>query len=141
MKKSIPIISILITLFLISCCNKEISKSTNATNKPPKSYLLKSAAQTRFGNNYKIVFNQDGNYALCTGFDKTQKAVSQTKFFIFDVKENKITFEDNVVNGEVNWAGKYKIVVKRLPGIVQKFQKPAPINLYFYNVITQKKSN
>ena len=58
-------------------------------------------------------------------------------FFIYDLVNNKITYESNISKGSVSWKSGYEIRLEEIPGTIQK--NMTSTNVYILNVKTNSK--
>lgn len=125
------------------CSNCKVYDSRVNSEKPVLKNTIKNAAIEKFGKNAKIVFNKDKKFAIVIGnniIDKNHQ-LEKTPFFVYDILNKKIIFEDNVVESKIFWEDKFVVRTARLPGIISKNNEENKfVGGYSFNVLTLKKS-
>jgi len=62
------------------------------------------------------------------------------QFFVYDLKNEKVLFEDSLANGSVKWLNDYQIQVSTVPGIVTEDEEvDKKLMGYIYDVKLQRK--
>ncbi|MCB9058934.1 MAG: hypothetical protein H6627_10235 [Calditrichae bacterium] len=100
--------------FLLSYCQPATEKMNNLTE-------IEQIAFEKYTDKYILNKNTNGSHTLCIKHEPDTKTQPFTplSFFIFDNTENKVVFEDNLPNGDVEWLNDFQIKVTTFPGIVQ----------------------
>ena len=129
---------ILITILINACCGSKESAKIQISGD------YKKIAESKLGDNYKIIFNSDSTYLTAYQLNKNPNENIQPtlKFFVYDLFEEKILFEDNLPNGKVEWINDHQVKVSTTPGIVSgKEEKNKSLFGYTYDVNLKKKIN
>ena len=124
---------LILLIFITIGCNPP----GNKTEHPAE---ITKIALEKYQDHFNFLQNKDTLYVICFRQD-SETALNPTpplRFFVFDVKNKKIIFEDNLPNGSVKWIDKYKIGVKTIPGIIRK-DEILPEYTYVYDVLLKKK--
>ncbi len=103
---------------------------------------LKGLAYDKYHQGFNILYNKSNTYALVISKIISDKTIGQEKssFFIFNIKEKKIIFEDDVIDSEIFWEKDFVVRTGRLPGIIKKDKEnPNIVGGYTFNVLTLKK--
>ena len=112
-KMTIPFLSFL--LLLCGC--------TAARNKcAPRRARLRSVAVEKYGAFYRTSFNSDRRFAIVRKQEK-ESALDPNpalQFFVFDMKNGVVVFEDNVGAARVRWNNSRQIEVVVTPGTVSR---------------------
>jgi len=98
-------------------------------------------AFSKFGNDTISIYNRDKTYVLCLKSDNL-KAINPnapTIFFIYDLKENKIIYKDQISSAVISWYSNNELLISTQKGIIT-----SPIDKgkskYIYNLKTRKKT-
>lgn len=129
---------ILITILINACCGSKESAKIQISGD------YKKIAESKLGDNYKIIFNSDSTYLTAYQLNKNsnENILPALKFFVYDLSEEKILFEDNLPNGKVEWINDHQVKVSTTPGIVSgKEEKNKSLFGYTYDVNLKKKIN
>lgn len=130
------ILLLLTTVFFLSCCASSKNSSPEKTT---------PAYETLAGQKYKstvqYLFNAGRNYVLCVHRDRpaAAKAGGTLAFFVYDLKKERLIFEDSLTDGHVNWIDEHQIQVTNIPGIVRVDEFPKETRGYVFDVTTGKK--
>jgi hypothetical protein len=129
---------ILITILINACCGSKESAKIQVSGD------YKKIAESKLGDNYKIIFNSDSTYLTAYQLNKNSNENIQPalKFFVYDLSEEKILFEDNLPNGKVEWINDHQVKLSTTHGIVSgKEEKNKSFISYTYDVNLKKKIN
>jgi hypothetical protein len=129
---------ILITVLINACCGSKESAKIQISGD------YKKIAESKLGDNHKIIFNSDSTYLTAYKLNKNsdENILPALKFFVYDLSEEKILFEDNLPNGKVEWINDHQVKVSTTPGIVSgKEEKNKSLFGYTYDVNLKKKIN
>ncbi|MFA6596137.1 MAG: hypothetical protein WCS69_00330 [Ignavibacteriaceae bacterium] len=99
---------------------------------------ISELAKEKYGETFTLQENETKEFYLGTnrGKSSTETAI---KFFVYEKKTHKIIHEDFVNLGSVQWAGRFKIRVRKFSGIV-KFKNDGEENRgYVFDVKTKQK--
>ncbi|MCB0267048.1 MAG: hypothetical protein KDE52_05555 [Calditrichaeota bacterium] len=96
-------------------------------------------AADKYQNNVRYSLNDDSTYVICTSVTKSVQ-LKITRFFIFDIANDKVLFEDSVINGSVAWLNATQVQIYSQPGIVKgdESETAAP-GSYIFDVVQQKR--
>lgn len=99
----------------------------------------KMIAADKYQNNVRYSLNDDSTYVICTSVTKSVQ-LKITRFFIFDIANDKVLFEDSVINGSVAWLNATQVQIYSQPGIVKgdESETAAP-GSYIFDVVQQKR--
>lgn len=133
---SIAIIFI-ITIILSSCSNYNNGYKTDSK----KPAYIKTAIE-KYSNNINYIFAPDSLHVICYKTEK--KSISnptpQHRFFIYDLKNEKIIYEDNGRSDDIEWINNTQIRVLKRPGIISVDPKKNMKMLgYIYDINQNKK--
>jgi hypothetical protein len=103
---------------------------------------LEAVALDKFGAASRVSYNSDKHFALvCAQEARTaQNPNPSLRFFIFDVINEKIIFEDNLNAALARWKTGFQIEVIFTPGMVSKEDAGRPKG-YIYDVKTGIKTD
>ncbi len=98
-------------------------------------------AKQRYESNIHYDFNPAKTVVLCIKQAKSsaKHVYPPLAFFVYDLKNSKILFEDALRNGEVKWVNNNQIAVHTIPGIVQVDEKGGAGSGYIYDIKSAKK--
>lgn len=127
------------SILLSACCSSDKIKKENKQTEPD---FIKMA-ERKFDKDYKLVFNSDSTYLIARSsvFKEPDKITNTLKFFIYDNQNNKIIFEDNLVNATIKWLNDHQVQINQTPGIVKGKEDEDRMYGYVYDVVEQKKIN
>jgi hypothetical protein len=121
--------------FLTACnsANTDIQKSGD-----PKNY--ETIAAEKYGDNIEYIFNSPKTHVICLKRNKPSPQIPQNQisFFIYDLKNGEIIFEESSIDAEVRWKSEDQVEVRITPGIVSG-EETAEDFIYVYDVISRKK--
>ena len=130
-------VSLLFLFLIAACCNtKNVSEKFN-TQHPTYKEIAKSKYE-----NYKVKFNTDSTYAVVYSFSKkvTNQLNPALRFFIYNNKDEKVIFEDNLTNGNVEWINNHQLKVTTEPEIISGIdEKNKEMFGYIYDTTTKRK--
>jgi len=113
-----------------------LATDTSSSVTPYKTLALK-----KYHSQVVYKLNPDKTYVLCVKKQNPKpfvpKQFTQLRFFVYDLKTNKLIFEDSLENGHVQWENSNQIKVTITPEIVKDIEVKE--YGYRYNVITRKK--
>ena len=120
---------------LISCSSveKDIEEKNSDLDE------LMQLATVKYKNNFNIEYNSNKKFALCIHKNKSNiPGPESINFFVYDLINNKITYEDNISKGSVSWQSEYEIKLEEIPGTIQK--NMTSTNVYILNIKTNSKT-
>ena len=103
---------------------------------------IRVVATEKFGRDYKIFNNKSTTFAICLNEKNRLKAaeVNRISYFIFDIKNSEIIFEDSLSNSNVGWENDNLVTVTRIPGMIKKNDESINRNkIYSFDVLSRKK--
>ena len=105
------------------------------------STTYRTIAEKRYVGEVNYIFNESNTFVICQKRYKTNQAdISPLDFFVFDLKNEKIAFEESEVKGEVCWLNDHQIKVSLVPGIVTgDEQADRKLFGYIYDLNLRKK--
>ena len=127
----------LITIFIPSCSN--YNNGYKADNQKA-SYLKK--AEEKYSDNISYMFSSDSAFVICykTEMQTTKNSIPQSKFFIYDLNNDKIVFEDKGRSDKIEWIDNTKLRVLKRPGIISVDpKKNLKLLGYIYDLKNNKK--
>lgn len=145
--KRIPYLLMLFALFTLSfkCSSSEESSKIKDSNDTKTENIetvdeYVKLAKERFNDNYSIQMNSDKSYVLCFTKSLDGKEQAPLKYFLYDLNNEKIIFEDAVGPGSVQWINDYQIQVSVIPGIIKGEENfEGNISGYIYDTKKKKK--
>lgn len=137
-KKSYFLIFIfLLTIFMSSCSNYNDGYKTDNQK---ASYI--ETAEDKYSDNISYMFSSDSAFVICykTEIQTTGNPTPQSKFFIYDLNNDKIVFEDNSRSDRIEWIENTKLRVLKRPGIISVDPKiNSKLLGYIYDLKYKKK--
>ncbi|NUM80758.1 hypothetical protein HUU42_08125 [bacterium] len=125
-------------LLIIFYANPACKTSGTAVNyQSNEKYRI--TAQSKLGDHAEFLFNQDSSFVLCMKTLNAEKnaQVNSVSFFIFDLKEQIVVFEDALANVSVEWKSNEQVQVTKIPGTVKKDNQE--LKGYIFDVKSKKK--
>ena len=129
---------VIFSLFIFSCTGSRVKQKL----RDGEASYKKIAAQ-KYLLNVKYLFSPDSMNVACYKVEPQSKEnyKPQFKFFIYNLKTNKIVFEDNSRSDKIEWIGNSKLRVSKRPGIVSVKPEENRKSLgYVYDLTKHKKS-
>ncbi|RMH73748.1 MAG: hypothetical protein D6675_01630 [Gemmatimonadetes bacterium] len=131
---------ITLLLLITSCTPPPRPPSPHITRDNP--LLYQEIAQRRFLGQAEYRFNPTKTHVMVIRRGKTRpftpKYAQPLEFFIFDLAEQRIVYEDQQANGKVTWVTPHQIKVTLFPETMQGIENE-PYG-YLYDVQTQQKT-
>ncbi|MCH8170994.1 MAG: hypothetical protein IIB07_07685 [Bacteroidetes bacterium] len=127
----------LITIFIPSCSNYNNGYKTDNQ----KASFLKTA-EDKYSDNISYLFSSDSAFVICykTEIQTTNNSTPQSKFFIYDLNNDKIVFEDKGRSDKIEWIDNTKLRVLKRPGIISVDpKKNLKLLGYIYDLKNNKK--
>jgi len=130
-------VSFLLIFSIGACCGSKNISDKLSSNNP--SYI--EIAKDKYHEDYKVLFNTDSTYLVVFSFVKNdaEQLYSALRFFVYDDKNEKIIFEDNLPNGKVEWINYNQIQVSTIPGIVRGDDNKNNPSVYIYDIKQKRK--
>lgn len=110
-----PIFIFLITIFISSCSNYNDGYKTKDQKAP-----YKKIAKEKYSDNINYMFSPDSAFVVSYKTEKqtTDNSTPQSKFFIYDLNNNKVVFEDDSRSDKIEWINNIQLRVLKRPGII-----------------------
>ena len=129
---------LLVLYFIVSCRSVETDKKENQLEAFNTEKLTLIATE-KYEKNFILEYNSTKDFVLCIHKKKSNiPGPESINFFIYDLVNNKITYESNISKGSVSWQSEYEIKLEEIPGTVQK--NIPPTTMYLLNVKTNSKT-
>ena len=129
---------LIILYFIVSCKSVETDKKENQFEAFNTEKLTLIATE-KYKKNFIFEYNSNKDFALCIHKNKSNiPGPESINFFIYDLSNDKITYESNLSKGNVSWNSEYEIKMEEIPGTIQKNMQQTDI--YILNVITNTKT-
>lgn len=125
-------------LLIIFYANPACKTSGTAVNyQSNEKYRI--TAQSKLGDHAEFLFNQDSSFVLCMKTLNAEKnaQLNSIKFFVYDLKEQTVVFEDALPNASVIWKSNDQVEVTKISGAVSKDGQKA--KGYIFDVKSKKK--
>lgn len=133
---------IMFLTILVSCTSAKKTSVASQENQhgSPAVEKYKTLAMEKYKEGIDYVFNESGSFVMCVHAAKPsaehpQKTIS---FFVYDLKNEKILYEESVGDGSVKWKNDVQIEITSKIGIITPSHQSNIIH-YVYDVSTQKK--
>jgi len=127
-----------ISFVLISFnCQKDVTKDNGKPN-----ISFEKIALEKYKTNISYQYSPDSNFVACFRKETVDESngAPQLHFFIFDLNNEKIVFEDNLRSEKLLWIDNYKLKVTKRPGMITNDPKTnAEMMGYIYDVKQNKK--
>ncbi|MFC1481418.1 hypothetical protein ACFL6E_04125 [Candidatus Neomarinimicrobiota bacterium] len=137
LKLSFLILQLTVVHALASCASAdEDSSSATSVGKYTKLAIAK------YHDNISYQVNSAHSYVLCYKQSRptNQNPFPPLQFFVYDLENDKVQFEDSLVNGSVYWLNDYQLQVSKIPGIVTHDEEAnRQLMGYIYDVLHQRK--
>ncbi len=129
---------LLILYFIVSCKSVETDKKENQLEALNTEKLTLIATE-KYEKNFTLEYNSNKDFALCIHKNKSNiPGPESINFFVYDLMNNKITYENNISKGSVSWQSEYEIKLEEIPGTIQK--NMTSTNVYILNIKTNSKT-
>ena len=127
----------LLTAFLLvftACRAREIARSES----PIAQYEV--LARQKYGAGVEYVFNSSKTAILCVKKSKPTQLYpqQQVSFFVYDITDRRILFEDEIPNGSVGWKDEYSALVEVVPGTEKGEENSPRRHGYLFDLRTRK---
>ncbi|RDC61682.1 hypothetical protein [Adhaeribacter pallidiroseus] len=128
-------------LLLLSGACKPVGTSATTVPVPMKnSSGYRQLAESRLGGKVQYAFNE--THTLVLGFSSEPMAAPGIthllRFLVIALKDNRLLYEDQIANAQVEWYNNAQLKIRTSPGILQN-QLNQPKNYYLYDLETQQK--
>ncbi len=125
------------TIIFSSCSNYNKSYGTDSEK---ISYI--KIAKEKYSDNINYLFSPDSLFVVCYKTEKltTDNSTPQSRFFIYNFKNEKIIFEDKSRSDNIEWLNSSQIQVLKRPGIISvDAKKNLKMLGYIFDVNQNKK--
>lgn len=136
-KLSFFILQLTIVHALVSCAS--VRRDPVSVNSVAKYTKL---AIEKYHNNITYQANLSHSYILCSTQSRATglNPFPTVKYFVYDIKHDKVLFEDSVAKGSIKWLNDDQFQVSTVPGIVRIDEGAnGQLRRYIYDVLLQKK--
>lgn len=135
--KGSHILFLLSFLLIIVACSQ--SKDITAQTETNSNFEL--LAKEKFSENYVMEFNSSKSYMLCfKNVDHKMKNSFASAYFIYDLKNDVVLFEETIGVGSVKWLNDNQVEISPVPGIVKGGEKEEDMKVsYIYDITLKKK--
>jgi len=125
---------LIIISFLSMKCSSAIEESKNMN--------YSEIAKEKLGTGTAEIMNESKDFVLIEKRESEtdNKTFGKIQFIVFDLENNKITYEDTLVNANISWFNNYFLKVTTIPGIIRGDQDSSPIT-YMIDVKSGKKND
>ena len=124
---------LIVALLLLPACAS--SSRPPASARAAENY--KNLALAKYGEGVEFIFNESETHVLCLKQNKVKlsPALPQDplRFFVYDLQNEKIVYEDSIEDGSVNWISNSELQISIIPGIVSGDENPEDFT-YIYDV-------
>ena len=137
LKLSVLILQLTIVFTLASCASAK--KDSNSVDSVEK---YRKLAVDKYKDNITYRVNLTHSYVLCYKQSRptSQNPFPPVQFFVYDLKNEKVLFEDSLANASIKWLNDYQIQVSTIPGIVTGDEEAdKKLMGYIYDVKLQRK--
>jgi hypothetical protein len=119
----------------LACCGTQKKSKTRSTQNE-----YQSIAITKYQSNIEYLFNDSQSHVVCLTLSKPRamQPHPELKFFIFDINEDEILFEDSLLNAKVGWISDSQVEVEFIPEIISEDEEISKSG-YVFDVNTMKK--
>ncbi len=129
---------LLILYFIVSCKSVETDKKENQFEVLNTEKLTLIASE-KYKKDFILEYNSNKKFALCIHKNKSNiPGPESINFFVYDLSNDKITYESNISKGSVSWNSEYEIKIEEIPGTIQKNMPQT--NIYLLNVINNTRT-
>jgi hypothetical protein len=138
MKTVHQILTGLLSLLLVSCGSSRLDLKESESQ--PARY--QAMAFQKYGRGTEFVFNESKTVVLCLTRSKPSAIhpQQQVSFFVFDLSSDTTIFEDEIVNGSVDWKDSFTLLVSTIPGMVKSEESSAgQMSGYIFDLRSRKK--
>lgn len=99
------IFAIFVFGFLASC---SVSHKITDKKLEKSKVILTTIAQNKYKDNYNILYNKKGDFAIVTKREKeVVKLIPDLNYFVYSMKTKTIVIEDHLIAGNVYWEKNY----------------------------------
>ncbi len=123
-------------LFGCASSSKDASNNPGLTKSGANADYQKVALQ-KYQKDISYSFNSEKSYVICTHKSKqpSPRRPRATHFFIYDIKNNTVLFEDAQARAKVRWINPFQVEVAVIPGIVKGDESEGTqIHGYIYDI-------
>ncbi|MGD9899150.1 MAG: hypothetical protein AB7T22_08485 [Calditrichaceae bacterium] len=116
------------------------SGSKKSGSQQPADETYKQLAIQKYQNKITYSFNSDTTLVICARQEKptSQRPFSNVQFFVYDLINESVVYEDQLPMGSVRWFDKDQLELNTIPGIVSGAEDNGA-RVYIVNLKTGKK--
>jgi hypothetical protein len=94
-------------------------------------------AEQRYGTDVEYLPNEGKSFVICLNRPKVPPGnpLQPLRFFVFDMENAAIVFQDSLENADINWLDNTRFAVRIIPGIITEGEEP---DGYEFDVLTRK---
>jgi len=110
-------LQLFLLFFLFGCvANKKMNKEEVNTQK--KTY--QQVAEKKMGKNIDYGLNADKSYVMCKKMipDRTLNPNQLIEFFIYDIQQEEIIYEDKIANAKISWHNNTQLLITKQKGYI-----------------------
>lgn len=137
LRLSVLILQLTIVFALASCAPAKTDSNSVASVAK-----YKKLAVDKYEDNITYRVNLTHSYVLCYQQSRptSLNPFPPVQFFVYDIKNERVLFEDSLANGSIKWLNNYQIQVSMIPGIVTGDEvADQKLPGYIYDVKLQRK--
>ena len=119
-------------LMLISCGSSKRESARLTRNE-----AYKVVAVRKFKAPIRYIYNDTKSHVLCFNQAKasTRNPFPSLSFFIYDLKSEKVIYEETLDNGSVLWLNENRVQITVIPGVITSAHKKED-TIYIYDLKT-----
>ena len=111
-----PFGAFLIVMLVFSACGPKPGNTTDGKAIEKLSELAKE----NIGDDFICELNQSQTFSLCNSKNDPTGSASPLVYFIYDVENSSVIFQDRLNRGHVNWISDSLISVQTIPGVYEE---------------------
>ena len=144
MTAKLCICSLSFLFVILNCSSSKKAESPHQENRSRARTKEKyvTLARQKYESALKYLFNSDKSYVICMKESKRYPTdiLPSLRYFVYDIKSDKIVFEDAPGDAKIKWLSSYQIEVVVIPGIVSgKEGEEGKLPGYVYDCRLRKK--
>ena len=115
MKFSSLLIHLFSTVLFLSCSSSKINSTSDTVN-------YRKFAENKYEGKVAYVLNENNNLVICINepYKDLKPSQPQLNYFVYDLIQEKILYEDRLIGGSVKWYSDTFIEVYSMPGIIRQ---------------------
>ena len=136
-------VAIIFSLFFLFACSssKKQAEISQATHSPVEDEPYRALAVQKYLDHITYLFNSDKSAVVCAKQIESSRLnpFPRLDFFIYDIANRKLIFEDSVQSGKVTWSGENRIKVSLVPGVMPKNESVNTNIGYEYDIMSRRR--